>query len=197
MNIFALDPSPKLAAQYHCNKHVVKMILESCQLLSTAHRMLDGKPTVGKTKTGRNVKRWILDDSIENFVYSATHVNHPSAVWARVRLSHYLWLAHLTKELCIEYTYRYGKVHKCEADGLVDWFISNPPKNIKSDDKFELPTPAMPDYCKVRGDVVTSYRQYYVNEKQRMHEWCGKVANRDIPFWIFDSKYVIQEEVAA
>lgn len=197
MNIFALDSNPKLAAQYHCNKHVVKMILESCQLLSTAHRLLDGEFYIGKTKTGRNIKRWKFDDpTLDNYIYTATHINHPSAVWCRERLSQYMWLAHLTKELSIEYTYRYGKVHKCETDGLIDWFIKNVPLNIDDSAKFELPTPAMPEYCKVEGDVVASYRRYYINEKQRMHEWNGKVKNRDIPYWIFDPQYVVLKEAA-
>lgn len=188
MNIFALDSNPKLAAQYHVDKHVVKMILESCQLLSTAHRLLDGEFFVGKTHTGRNIKRWNLPDpSLNDFIYSATHVNHPSAIWCRDNISQYLWLAHLTKELCIEYTYRYGKTHKCEQIGLVNWFLNNVPKNIKLNDSFVLPTPAMPDDCKVAGDVVTSYRKYYFNHKQRMHSWCGKIKNRDVPYWISDT----------
>lgn len=196
MNIFALDKNPKLAAQYHCNKHVIKMILEQCQLLSTAHRILDGNMEIQKSKTGRNVKRWVLSHN-DDFIYSATHVNHPSAIWARDNASNYLWLTHLTKELCIEYTYRYGKQHKCEQIGLVDFFINNIPKNISTDClRFTYPTPAMPDYCKVPGDSIASYRRYYVNEKQRMHEWCGKVANRDIPFWVFDSQYVVLKEAA-
>lgn len=187
MNIFALDSTPKLAARYHVDKHVIKMILESCQLLSTAHRLQDGKLSIEKTKTGRNVKRWNLQDSsLNDFIYYATHINHPSAVWARNNLSHYLWLAHLTKELCAEYTYRYGKTHKCEQIGLVDWFLNNAPENIRNDGTFVLPTPAMPDDCKVPGDVVTSYRKYYINHKQRMHSWSGKIAGRSVPEWLFD-----------
>lgn len=193
MNIFALDASPKMAAQYHCDKHTIKMILEQCQLLSTAHRVLDGKLTIQKSKTGRNVKRWVLDNPNDDaFVYSATHVNHPSAVWARERISQYLWLAHMTKELCIEYTYRYGKTHKCERIGMVDWFITRVPNNIKVDDKFTLPTPAMPEHCKVPGDVITSYRKYYVNEKQRMHSWKGKIAGRAVPSWLNDQSLLLQ-----
>lgn len=180
MNIFALDSNPKLAAQYHVDKHVVKMILESCQLLSSAHRVLDGTAVVEKSKSNRNVKRFKLQDAnTDLFLYSATHINHPSAVWSRQRMSQYLWLAHLTKELCIEYTHRYGKIHKCEQLGMVDWFINNTPKSILADDKFTLPTPAMPDYCKIEGDVVASYRKYYVSEKQRMLVW----KKREVPFW--------------
>lgn len=198
MNIFALDKDVKLAARYHCNKHVIKMILEQCQLLSTAHRLLDGKMEIQKSKTNRNVKRWVLPNSEhDGFVYSATHINHPSAVWARDNIANYVWLAYLTKELCIEYTYRYGKVHKCAQIGLVDFFLNNAPSNISDDTtRFTYPTPAMPEYCKVPGDSIASYRRYYVNEKQRMHEWNGKVKNRDIPYWLFDQQYTLVKEAA-
>ena len=185
MNIFCLDKNPKTAAQYHCDKHLVKMILESCQLLCTAHRMIDGQQFIGITKSGRKIKRWKLDDDRDSFLYTATHINHPSAVWCRDNLAQYLWLAQLTIELCIEYTYRYGKVHKCQESGLVKYLIENPPRNIKTSDyEFTLPTPAMPDDCKVNGDVVQSYRNYYNMYKQRMLSWKGKINNRPVPNWV-------------
>ena len=195
MNIFCLDASPKKAAQYHVDKHVVKMVLESVQLLCTAHRILDGEFFVGKTKTGRNIKRWKLPDHLDQVLYTATHINHPSAVWCRERDSQYMWLAELTRELCREYTYRYGKFHKCQTDGLVDWLLNNRPKNISREGTFTLPSVAMPDYCKAPGDVVTSYRRYYVNEKQRMHSWAGKINSRPTPEWLNDSQYLILKEV--
>jgi hypothetical protein len=83
MNIFYLDNDPQVCAEMHNDKHCVKMILEYCQLLSTAHRIIDGTETMAKSKTGRNVKRWVLDDERESLLYSATHINHPSAVWCR------------------------------------------------------------------------------------------------------------------
>lgn len=83
MNIFYLDSDPVVCAQMHCDKHVVKMILESCQLLSTAHRVLDGHSTIEKSASGRNVKRWYLNDLRQGILYGATHINHPSAIWCR------------------------------------------------------------------------------------------------------------------
>lgn len=184
MNIFALDLDATKAAKYHVNKHVIKMILEHCQLLSTAHRVLDGTYYVSKTKSGRNIKRWDLPLEINDFVYLATHINHPSAIWARETYLHYQWLVNLTKALCKEYTYRYGKVHKCEEIGLVDWFDKNYPKNIDMSMTFRLPDVAMPDYCKIKGDVVSSYRKYYNEEKRKMFNWEGKVNSRPVPDWI-------------
>jgi hypothetical protein len=84
MNIFYLDEDPKICAQYHCDKHVVKMIIEYAQLLSTAHRVLDGFEGYGASKSGnRQVKIWTLHDSRDEILYKATHVNHPSNIWTR------------------------------------------------------------------------------------------------------------------
>ena len=181
MNIFYLDRDPVKCAEYHVDKHCIKMILEYAQLLSTAHRMIDGTETTAKSKTGRNVKRWILPDERETVLYSATHINHPSAVWARQNKDNYCWLHSLLCELCKEYTYRYGKTHKCQEIGLVDK-LAIVPYNL-SDTKFTQPTPAMPDACKVPGDSIKSYRNYYIMEKQRMWSWKGKINSRTEPNW--------------
>lgn len=157
------------------------MILELAQLLSTAHRVLDGRETVEKSKTGRNVKRWILESELNNVLYSATHINHPSAVWCRVSTANYQWLHSLLVELCREYTYRYGKIHKCQEIGLVS-ALGNIPTNI-SNKPFTEPTPAMPEPCKVSGDSIQSYRNYYVMEKSRMWSWKGKINKRNEPNW--------------
>ncbi len=89
MNIFVLDLDPVQAARGQCNKHVVKMIVESAQLLVTAF-------PAGTTP------------------YRHTHVNHPCAKWVRASLSNYEWLLRHACELCNEYTRRYGKVHRTE-----------------------------------------------------------------------------------
>lgn len=179
MNIFYLDNDVDKCAEYHVDKHCVKMILEYCQLLSTAHRMIDGIETIAESKTGRKVKRWILPDYRDVVLYSATHVNHPSAVWVRQSKANYTWLYNLLCALMKEYTYRYGKQHKCEELLMA---LRNAPKNI-SDKPFTEPTPAMPDACKVPGDSLKSYRNYYIMEKQRMWSWKGKVNSRKPPPW--------------
>ena len=178
MNIFYLDTDPKKAAEYQVDKHCVKMILESCQLLSTAHRVLDGDQFIGKTATGRNIKRWLLSDERNETVYTATHVNHPSAVWCRSGSENYMWLWVLLNELCKEYTYRYGKVHKCESSGLVARLKQMPNNIIHT--HFTDPTPAMPDQYKIKGNGVQSYRNYYNGEKQRMFSW----KKRQVPEFI-------------
>lgn len=179
MNIFYLDKNTQKCAEMHVDKHCVKMILEYAQLLSTAHRFLDGKEIIGKTKTGRNVKRWILEDTRESILYSATHINHPSAIWVRQSSNNYIWLAELLENLCIEYSYRYNKTHKVESSGLMQTLKNNFPKNI-SDKPFTEPTPAMPDQYKVSGDSIKSYKNYYLGEKTRMFSW----KNRSTPAWV-------------
>ena len=177
MNIFFLHEDVEICAQMHLDKHVVKMILETSQLLSTAHRVLDGQEIIRLSKSGRKQKAWQLPDARESILYSATHVNHPSAIWCRRSKENYLWLARLNQELCREYTYRYGKTHSCERSGLMEFLLNNFP------DKFPFVgftpvTPAMPDQYKVPSSVE-SYRNYYNGAKSHIARW----KNRPIPTW--------------
>jgi len=163
----------------HNDKHLVKMILEYAQLLSTAHRVLDGTPTVSVGKTGRKQTRYIIGDSRDDILYSATHINHPSAVWARQSDKNYDWLFRLFQDLMTEYTYRYGKVHACSK---LELHLANIPKNIPQK-PFTEPTPAMPDDLKVPGNSIASYRNYYIHNKTHLASWKGKVNSRPIPTW--------------
>ena len=179
MNIFYLHSLPSKAAEYHVDKHCVKMILESAQLLSTAHRVLDGVETTIVTQANRKKRVWHLPDHRQSILYSATHINHPSAVWVRQSKQNYLWLYELFSALCREYTYRYEKVHKCERE-LIFKQLSFAPKNITAFKGFTEPTPAMPGQYKVPGNSIQSYRNYYNGEKQRMFSW----KKRETPEWI-------------
>ena len=182
MNIFYLDNVPEKCAEMHVDKHVVKMILEYAQLLSTAHRVIDGVLTTGLSQSGRKRQQYVLSDEREQVLYSATHINHPSAVWCRQSDSNYIWLSKLLQECCKEYTYRYGKVHKVESSGLLKTLFWNLPKNIPNK-SFTQPTPAMPDEVKVAGDSILSYRNYYINNKTHLASWKGKVNSRNQPEW--------------
>lgn len=177
MNIFYLSNDVNECVKWHNNAHCVKMILESCQLLSTAHRLLDGVESFKVNKNGRKVKFWQLNNDRENIIYAATHINHPSAVWVRSGSENYLWLARMTDSLCKEYTYRYEKIHKCESSGLVSK-LQELPKNIRKTE-FTEPTPAMPDIYKVKGDSIASYRNYYNGAKQHLSSW----KKREVPHW--------------
>lgn len=157
MNIFYLDHNPYKAAQYHCDKHVVKMILESAQLLSTAHRVLDG------------------NDYADGFnLYKSTHINHPCSVWVRESYLNYEWLYWLMVNLCSEYTGRYNKIHKSSSllkalcispTNLPYGVVTNPPQ-------------CMPEEYK-NSDTVTAYRNYYIGDKSSFAKW----TNRNVPTW--------------
>ena len=175
MNIFYLDHDVTKCAEMHNDKHVVKMILEYAQLLSTAHRVLDGVQFTGVSKTGRKQTRYVLSGSRESVLYSATHINHPSAIWVRQSDKNYSWLFDMFQALLEEYTYRYGKTHAC--DKLV-WALEVRPNNIPREN-FTEPTPAMPDEVKIAGDSIKSYRNYYINNKTHLASW----KKRSTPGW--------------
>jgi hypothetical protein len=106
MNIFFLDFCARLAAIHHCDKHVVKMILETAQLLYCAH--------------------WVIDPSrLPSGAYKKTHPNHPCAIWVRESGANYRWLCELGLALCDEFTFRYGGVHKTRKH--LEWLAANPP----------------------------------------------------------------------
>ena len=183
MNIFYLHNNPRIAAEQHVDKHVVKMIVEYAQLLSTAHRMVDGIQYAAKSKTGRNVKRYKLEnENLDNTIYKAVHYHHPSAVWARETKPQYDWLYSLFVELGKEYSYRYGnKIHSTNA--LLNEVLKNAPKNIKQDG-WRDPPPAMSHFpqCIVPGDSIKSYHNYYKEAKSYFAKW----TNRKAPDWFTD-----------
>jgi len=176
MNIFYLDNDPTTCAQMHVDKHCVKMILEYAQLLSTAHRVLDGRHSTRLSKSGRKQQYYILDDQRDQTLYSATHINHPSAIWVRQSKTNYEWLFKLFIELMREYNYRYGKIHACMRLAKE---LQSPPANIPVGD-FTEPTPAMPETYRVAGNSIQSYHNYYNNDKVRMFSW----KNRETPYFI-------------
>jgi len=175
MNIFYLDHDFKKCAEMHVDKHCVKMILEYAQLLSTAHRVLDGTHGITLSKSGRKRQTYVLSDSRDNILYASTHINHPSAIWVRQSHANYVWLFRMFVALMDEYTYRYGKVHAC--DRLTD-ALSYRPKNLPKG-YFTEPTPAMPEHYRVSGDSIQSYKNYYLGDKQRMFSW----KKRETPLW--------------
>ena len=143
MNIFYLDKCPVKAAQVQYNKHVVKMILESAQMLCTAHHCYGDK------------------DQVKNVPYKQAHLNHPSTVWTRRSKSTYMWLYNHMMALGDEYTKRYGKTHlsitKCKD------FLAIPPRHIQGDDWCQPPQ-AMPDEYKDKCSIK-AYWNYYIGEK--------------------------------
>ncbi|MEK6265451.1 MAG: hypothetical protein N2B06_11915 [Clostridium sp.] len=142
MNIFYLDSDPVKASQVQYNNHVVKMILESAQMLCTAHHHYDN---------GHNVP------------YKKAHYNHPSTIWCRQNASQYMWLYDHMIALGKEYTKRYKKTHltitKCAE--VLKQLPPTIPETI-----FTEPPQCMPDQYKVIGDSLSAYWNYYEQEKQ-------------------------------
>jgi len=186
MNIFYLDKDPKICAEMHISKHVVKMIIEYAQLMSTAHRVIDGYEEIEKRYVHgslparyRNTKVWRLTDARDATLYKATHMNHPSAIWCRASEANYVWLYKMWVHLLEEYTYRYGKIHACSK--LLEP-LKVAPKNI-TQKPFTAPTPAMPDDVKVPGNELASYHNYYNKNKRSFASWQGKINSRPTPSW--------------
>ena len=169
MNIFVLDNNPQTAAQMMCDKHVVKMIVESAQMLSTAHRVLDGTEWTDYAKNGRRIKRWKSPYKLmEDMLYKASFVGHPCTQWVMKNDKNYYWLVEHAYELCREYTRRYGKVHK--SDDLISLIRFRKPTNIPIADSVTPFAQAMPDDYKNK-DAVEAYRTYYRNDKKRFATW--------------------------
>lgn len=185
MNIFALSRDPKEAAKFHVDRHVVKMIIEYAQLLSTAHRMIDGEVKIVEQPNGRKKQfrllpgeqlvleeKWIIS---EPKCYMHTHFNHPCAVWCRQSGQNYLWLFSLFEHLNDEFVHRYKKPHQTWLK--LNEFLRSTPTGIPQGDLTEFPQ-AMPDEFK-DTDSVVAYRNYVYFGKGSMLKW----RNRTIPVW--------------
>lgn len=180
MNRFIIEENPSDCARSHCDKHVPKMIVEEAQMLSTAHRMLDGNIELRPSNSGkRMVKYWKLQDDREDILYKAVHMNHPCSVWVRASAGNYLWAYQLLSALCTEYTHRYGKIHKTEE--LLST-LANVPLNINpSLDRTPMPLAmgSNPE-CMFPEDPIKSYRLFYQTKQSRFNMFWSK---RPVPDW--------------
>lgn len=161
MNIFYLDHNPYIAAQWHGDKHVVKMIVETAQMLSTAHHIL-------------------LPDKDNRSLYKPTHKNHPCNIWVRETESNYNWTFQLLEGLCYEFYFRRSKIH---ATQRLLKLLENPPDNIPKTSYRTKPALAMPTIFKTKS-AVYSYRRYYkskFNEGIVSYDWSEK---RKKPWWL-------------
>ena len=155
MNIFRVDNDPVKSAQMLCDKHIVKMPLETAQMLcSVWHRY----------NFGHLVK------------YKEAYKNHPCTRWAGDSKENYRWLVKHGLELCEEYTRRYDKEHKCHR---VIWSIAVAPSFIL-DDKATPQPQCMPDEYKVLDNAVQAYKNYYIGAKSKIAQWNK---SRGVPAW--------------
>lgn len=176
MNLFVLSANPKEAAQAHGDKHVVKMILEACQMLYTAHwtasypDLLKERSAVKISKAHKLLaippqmatapKRKCADEP----GFRPVHLHHPCTIWIRECLGNYMWAVELALAIAEEYEYRWpGRVHSCKAHA--EWLKANIPPGIRKADRAEFAV-AMDDEYKVSGDPIASYIKYYKGSKQ-------------------------------
>jgi len=162
MNIFFLALVPAVAAKYHCDKHVVKMILETVQILYTVHWLKRPEDT-----------EWNKDAPLTQAGtrgYKKTHVKHPSVLWAIECRANYNWLLELGLELHKEFHSRYGKIHSAKEH--LDWLKKNNAPFPEDDTSDDITTPklAMPQECKdyVKDNklsAVEAYQHYYITKK--------------------------------
>jgi hypothetical protein len=147
VNIFVLDKDPGIAARMLADKHVVKMALESAQILCT-----------------------VSDRYGVQAQYRPTHRNHPAVRWAGDTVANWKWTVAHGLAICEEYTYRYGKTHKCQS--VIEDCLHN---GGKPTDGALTPHPlCMPDDVKVANDPVESYRKYYKVHKSDIVYWHKK-----------------------
>ena len=149
MNIFHLHKEPKICAEYHCDKHVVKMILETAQMLSTAYQK----------HCGEDIN-----------LYKPAYPKHPMTIWVGDSGANFFWSVRLLDQLLYQYTMRYNKVHKTIK-------ISNllHKKHTRWQcwkTEFTPPPQCMPDEYKHK-DYITAYKQYYIGEKKRFAKYTG------------------------
>jgi hypothetical protein len=173
MNIFFLHRSAPLAAAYHCDKHVGKMLIESCQLLATAHHQHGNGDSV---------------------TYKSTHVNHPSAVWVRTSPLHYEYVRLLASYLAREFFRRYGKVH-ASSHILHDELRLPPPALAAAPHIWQDPPQAMPDQYK-GPNTVEAYRAYYASKAKTMPLVYYR-GEQSIPIWLRDALEHQQAQEAA
>jgi hypothetical protein len=154
MNIFVLDKNPEKAAQMLCDKHIVKMGLEACQLLCTVyhHQQI-------------------------NAPYKKTHEKHPCVLWLEKDKNNVIWLLVHANAIFEEYTRRYGKIHK--SSKVLEWCYFNQTKLNLSDEQLTEFVQCMPEEYKNKN-VVKAYRAYYINDKKGF----AKYTNRAMPRWL-------------
>lgn len=181
MNIFVLDKSPILSAEYHMDRHVVKMPLETAQMLFLPYYEKLRRLRQTETFSDEDLDLVFRDlprrsSSGAPAPYRETHRNHPCSRWVLLSYHNWLWALILGKSLCKEYTYRYGRQHAVES--ILNWMYKNPPEDVYEETNLTPFSLAVADDCKV-DDAVATYRSYYLKHKSHLAVW----SHRGAPDW--------------
>lgn len=163
MNLFFLDKQPEIAAQYSCDSHVRKIILEAVEMMGYAYSHGQFQPWPWVHSKGR-------------------HINHPMSKWVRASKENFDWTLQYAYALCDEFFYRFNKTqhHKCRA--YLDWISNNLPLENLPSLGFTNPPRCFAAYAEQieqSDDVVFDYRRYYTLGKRHLAVW----TKRGEPFW--------------
>lgn len=179
MNIFVLDTDTQKCAEYHCNKHLVKMITEHNQILSSVFYL-----SRGITKKSQ-ITSSLIESSLKDFPrrdefdrpepYGIGYIHHPCTKWTSESIDNYYWLCELTLNMCTEYTKRYHKKHA--GEDVCEWFAVNSPSLPRIGMTPHVQC-VLPEH-KVDSNPVLAYRQYYINHKPEIKQW----PLDKVPFW--------------
>ena len=183
MNLFFLSLCPVQSAKMMCDKHVVKMIVEACQMLWCAYHC-----------TGSQGWESLVPSTLK--IYKKSHINHPISIWIRKSPSNFQWTARHAHAISRQYTLRYGRIHACHD--MVEWFLTYPPPCDSLDEYASTAVLAEVDYprectppplaitnrniiIRKEGHVslTLSYRNYYIQEKVKFARWTAVSA----PYW--------------
>jgi hypothetical protein len=169
MNIFFLSGNPRRCARWHCDKHVVKMILESTQILYTALYVNGGTAVIESSAP--------ICKSTGKRGYKKHAAKHPSVLWASAALPHYMWLCRMALCLVDEHAFRFKPAERHSCEEHLRWLMRTPPPELL--DKLEWlsdPTPAMPEEYLEYETVIECYWAYYKGAKKEMglFKWTGR-----------------------
>jgi len=191
MNIFALDWNQRRCARWHVDKHIVKMLLEYCQLLYTAHwalyypDLLECKSAIALSRAQKKlaVPEYMQTaptcDSTKEPTYRPCHIHHPCAQWTRRSSGNYRWLAKLGLEVAREYTHRFEKTHSCQKH--IEWLATNLPPTIRRFPHVTFAI-AMDEEYRISKDPIECYKHYYNTSKKE--KGLIHYTKRHVPHWI-------------
>ena len=171
MNIFYVDRNPFAAASMLCDKHIPKMLLESCQMLCTALHYV------------------CKNEGVKSQLYKPAYDNHPCTVWTREAKENFEWLLHHAMGLNAEYILRFNKTHKCHDMLRIINNIAHTEQLKWKQEVGTAPAQAMPDKYKHHNFPVKAYRNFYFHEK-KFAKWEKPTAQ--VPGW-----YLVMEMEAA
>ena len=192
MNLFILSSNPIEAAEAHADKHVVKMILEACQMLYSAHwvaaypNLLENKSPVAVSRAYKilanptsmvDAPSRVGKADLESG-YKPAHLHHPCTRWVRSSLQNYQWACALALAIGHEYTFRYGKIHACQQHA--EWLQRNPP--VLPSEGLQQFAIAMAIEYKISADPIVSYQHYYRTGKQGLLQY----TKRERPLFLRD-----------